>query len=214
MVGVSHLDGHVHSALLEARTCQHADADTGGLGRPHRAGAAAGGWGRVLGRTLDDAAGEAFDKVARLLGLAYPGGPEVDRLAATVDPRQARQQFPLPAIKVDGLDFSFSGIKTSVRYALERRAGLAQGVGLTSLQSAALPSEYVAAAVASFQARAVEHLVDRLPRPPSPPAIQPPWRLPAASPATVPSGSLPPPRWRVARPWWCPRRSSAPTTPP
>jgi N6-L-threonylcarbamoyladenine synthase len=79
-----------------------------------------------------------------------------------VDLGRAQQEFPLPAIKVDGLDFSFSGIKTSVRYALERRAGLVQGTGLTALQSAALPPDDVTAAAASFQARAVEHLVDRL----------------------------------------------------
>ncbi len=70
----------------------------------------------VLGRTLDDAAGEAFDKSAKLLGLPYPGGPVVDRLAAEGDP--ARFAFARPDIP--GLDFSFSGLKTSVRYFLDR----------------------------------------------------------------------------------------------
>ena len=163
LVGVSHLDGHIHSALLhsgDARLPLLTLVVSGGhtelvLLRED-------GTHEVLGRTLDDAAGEAFDKVARLLGLGYPGGPHVDRLAATVDSASAARDFPLPAIKVDGLDFSFSGIKTSVRYALERRLGLRQGAGLDPAQSAALDPAYVAAACASFQARVIEHLLDRL----------------------------------------------------
>ena len=85
----------------------------------------------VLGRTLDDAAGEAFDKGARLLGLGYPGGPELDRLARTGDP--SAFGFPRSA-PGDGLDFSFSGLKTALLYrvrdlgdeeAAARRADLA-----------------------------------------------------------------------------------------
>jgi N6-L-threonylcarbamoyladenine synthase len=71
---------------------------------------------RVLGVTLDDAAGECFDKVAKLIGLPYPGGPEVDRLALEGDPD--RFQFPRPLLDDPGDDFSFSGLKTSVRYFL------------------------------------------------------------------------------------------------
>ena len=66
---------------------------------------------RILGSTLDDAAGEAFDKVARFLGLGYPGGPEIDRIAMMGDPDAIR--FPRSMMD-DGLDFSFSGLKTSV----------------------------------------------------------------------------------------------------
>ncbi|MDH5296479.1 MAG: tRNA (adenosine(37)-N6)-threonylcarbamoyltransferase complex transferase subunit TsaD, partial [Nitrospirota bacterium] len=66
----------------------------------------------IIGETLDDAAGEAFDKAAKLLGLSYPGGPEVDKLAKLGDPQ--RFQFPHP--KVPGLDYSFSGLKTSLLY--------------------------------------------------------------------------------------------------
>jgi N6-L-threonylcarbamoyladenine synthase len=73
---------------------------------------------RVLGRTLDDAAGEAFDKGARLLGLPYPGGPEVDRLAREGDP--AAVDFPRSA-PGDGLDFSFSGLKTALLYTVRDR---------------------------------------------------------------------------------------------
>ena len=72
---------------------------------------------RLLGRTLDDAAGEAFDKVAKLLGLGYPGGAEVDRLARGGNPR--RFNFPRSMIASGDFDFSFSGLKTSVRYFLE-----------------------------------------------------------------------------------------------
>jgi N6-L-threonylcarbamoyladenine synthase len=69
---------------------------------------------RVLGTTLDDAAGEAFDKGARLLGLGYPGGAEIDRLARTGDP----EAFEFPVARVPGLDFSFSGLKTALLYAV------------------------------------------------------------------------------------------------
>lgn len=71
---------------------------------------------RVLGGTLDDAAGECFDKSAKLIGLAYPGGPEVDRLARRGKP--GKFDFPRPMITDPGDDFSFSGLKTSVRYYL------------------------------------------------------------------------------------------------
>jgi N6-L-threonylcarbamoyladenine synthase len=66
----------------------------------------------VLGTTLDDAAGEAFDKGARLLGLGYPGGAELDRLAVDGDPAA----FSFPVARVPGLDFSFSGLKTALLY--------------------------------------------------------------------------------------------------
>jgi len=163
IVGVSHLDGHMHSAFLEAP----------GIALPMLGLAVSGGHtelvvlGRdgaytLLGRTLDDAAGEAFDKVARLLGLPYPGGPQVERWAAKHGTASPFTTMPLPAIRVDGLDFSFSGIKTAVRYRLERDLGLSQGSGVTALASAGLPPAMVAAASAAFQRRAVEHLVDKL----------------------------------------------------
>ena len=68
----------------------------------------------VLGTSIDDAAGEAFDKGARLLGLGYPGGREIDRLAAGGDP----EAFSFPVARLDGLDFSFSGVKTALLYAV------------------------------------------------------------------------------------------------
>ena len=69
---------------------------------------------RVLGTTIDDAAGEAFDKGARLLGLGYPGGAEIDRVARTGDP----SAYDFPVARVPGLDFSFSGVKTALLYAV------------------------------------------------------------------------------------------------
>jgi N6-L-threonylcarbamoyladenine synthase len=83
----------------------------------------------VLGTSIDDAAGEAFDKGARLLGLGYPGGREIDRLARAGDP----EAFAFPVARLDGLDFSFSGVKTALLYAVRdlgaaadsRRADLA-----------------------------------------------------------------------------------------
>jgi len=72
----------------------------------------------VVGTTLDDAAGEAFDKVAKLIGLPYPGGPEVDRLAQKGDP----QAFQFTSPQIRGLDFSFSGLKTSVLRTLEKNS--------------------------------------------------------------------------------------------
>jgi N6-L-threonylcarbamoyladenine synthase len=71
---------------------------------------------RVLGSTIDDAAGECFDKTAKLIGLPYPGGPQMDRLAEGGNPR--RFDFPRPKLRDDDDDFSFSGLKTSVRYFL------------------------------------------------------------------------------------------------
>ncbi len=70
----------------------------------------------VLGETLDDAVGEAFDKSAKLLGLPYPGGPLIDRYAREGNP----EAFPFPRPKVDGLNFSFSGLKTSILYFIQR----------------------------------------------------------------------------------------------
>jgi N6-L-threonylcarbamoyladenine synthase len=78
---------------------------------------------RVLGSTLDDAAGECFDKVGKLLGLGYPAGPEIDRLSTEGNPR--RFDFPRPMRNEPGDDFSFAGLKTSVRYFLQKNPALA-----------------------------------------------------------------------------------------
>ena len=102
----------------------------------------------ILGETLDDAAGEAFDKVARLLSLPYPGGPPLAALAEHGDPEAFR--FPRPMLR-KGLDFSFSGLKTAVRLALERSTG----------NGGTLSEQLRADVAASFQAAAVETLVEK-----------------------------------------------------
>jgi N6-L-threonylcarbamoyladenine synthase len=102
---------------------------------------------RLLGRTVDDAAGEAFDKVAKLLGLGWPGGPALERLAASGDP--GRFAFPRPMLGRDGCDFSFSGLKTSVAQAV---AKLAPG---------ALPVDVAADVAAGFQQAVTDVLADR-----------------------------------------------------
>jgi N6-L-threonylcarbamoyladenine synthase len=71
----------------------------------------------IIGQTIDDAAGEAFDKTAKMLGLQYPGGPLIDKFASSGDPTV----FTFPEPKVEGFDFSFSGLKTSVLYFLQKK---------------------------------------------------------------------------------------------
>ncbi len=102
---------------------------------------------RLLGQTLDDAAGEAFDKGARLLGLGYPGGPALERLAREGDPEAF--QFPTAA-RLDGLDFSFAGVKTALLYrirelgeseAMRRRADLAAAYQHAIVESLAIRVE-------------------------------------------------------------------------
>ncbi|MGP6191544.1 MAG: tRNA (adenosine(37)-N6)-threonylcarbamoyltransferase complex transferase subunit TsaD [Vulcanimicrobiaceae bacterium] len=102
---------------------------------------------RVLGRTRDDAAGEAFDKTARLLGLPFPGGPGIDRLAREGNPKAF--SFPRHRAEGDALDMSFSGLKTSVKYFLDSPAGREANR---------------ADVAASFQAAVVDVLIDRLDR--------------------------------------------------
>ncbi|HUK20425.1 MAG TPA: tRNA (adenosine(37)-N6)-threonylcarbamoyltransferase complex transferase subunit TsaD [Gemmatimonadales bacterium] len=124
LIGVNHLEGHLFAPTLE-------DPD---LVPPFVALIASGGhtmlldvqaWGRyrLLGTTRDDAAGEAFDKVATLLGLGYPGGPAIERIAAEGDP--TRFTFPRP-MRDAGFEFSFSGLKTAVLHAVRTSADLEQ----------------------------------------------------------------------------------------
>jgi len=120
-VGVHHMEGHLLSPLLEDNPPEFpfvALLVSGG--HTMLVEVAEPGSYRLLGETLDDAAGEAFDKTARLLGLSYPGGPEVARLAEEGDPN--RFAFPRPMTDRPGLDFSFSGLKTHTRLLIEREA--------------------------------------------------------------------------------------------
>jgi N6-L-threonylcarbamoyladenine synthase len=107
----------------------------------------------LLGSTIDDAAGEAFDKVAAMLGLPYPGGPSIQRAAAGGNPRAYR--FPRAFLKdEDRLDFSFSGLKTAVRYTIA-------GPGRRDLPRRPLPPRQVADLAASFQEAVVDCLVGK-----------------------------------------------------
>ena len=114
-IGINHLEGHLFSLFLS-----HPHLEPPVLYLLVSGGHTELVWMpeffryEVLGHTLDDAAGEAFDKVAKMLGLSYPGGPEIDRLAKTGDPDFHR----FPRARVGGFDFSFSGVKTSVLYYL------------------------------------------------------------------------------------------------
>src|SRR6185437_11772964 len=117
LIGVNHIEGHIHAVILEARQTGNpvefpALALIVSGGHTHLFEAHEGGVYRLLGRTRDDAAGEAFDKVAKLLGFGYPGGPVVDRLAPYGDPHAIR--FTIARMKGNSLDFSFSGLKTAV----------------------------------------------------------------------------------------------------
>ena len=107
---------------------------------------------RLLGQTQDDAAGEAFDKVGKLLGLPYPGGPNVDRLAVQGDP--ARFDFPRSMLDSGDLNFSFSGLKTAVRYLLPKLATLPLPDLCASFQEAVvdvLVAKTLRAAESTFQ---------------------------------------------------------------
>ena len=113
-IGVHHMEGHLLAPMLEPEPPEFpfvALLVSGG----HTQLVKVGGIGRyeLLGESLDDAAGEAFDKVGKMLGLPYPGGPHVAKLAQHGDP--TRFNFPRPMINRPGLDFSFSGLKTYVR---------------------------------------------------------------------------------------------------
>jgi N6-L-threonylcarbamoyladenine synthase len=104
-----------------------------------------------LGGTIDDAAGEAFDKVASMLNLPYPGGPAISRAAAEGDPRAHR--FPRPLVSDEvRLDFSFSGLKTAVRYKIA-------GVGRPDFSAVELSQKQAADLAASFQEAVVDCVV-------------------------------------------------------
>jgi N6-L-threonylcarbamoyladenine synthase len=147
LVPVDHLHGHVASLFLEPDPleppflCLLASGGHTLLVDVPEHGAF-----RVLGTTLDDAAGEAFDKGARLLGLGYPGGAEIDRLARAGDP----EAFTFPVARVPGLDFSFSGVKTALLYEVR-----ALGVELES-RRADLAASYQRAIVRALVERALE----------------------------------------------------------
>ena len=142
-VGVHHHEAHLYAAFIEESDLEPplATLVVSG-GHTLLIAMDAHGAYRVLGQTVDDAAGEAFDKVARFLGLGYPGGPAIDRAAAAGDPEAIA--FPRPMLH-DGFDFSFSGLKTAVVHYVRKHPEVA--------------TDDVAA---SFQAAVVDVLVEKL----------------------------------------------------
>jgi N6-L-threonylcarbamoyladenine synthase len=141
-VGVNHLEAHLYAAWLEEPDLEPPLAVLIASGG-HTMTVTMEGHGRyrVVGQTVDDAAGEAFDKVARFLGLDYPGGPAIDRLAREGDPTA----IAFPRAMAGEPDFSFSGLKTAVVQHVRRH-----------------PEAAVADVAASFQAAVVDQLADKL----------------------------------------------------
>jgi N6-L-threonylcarbamoyladenine synthase len=189
LVGVNHLEGHIHAVLLENKTAQQAGRPTEEVRFPAVTLVVSGGHTslflvdrhesgndlvpsfsyRRLGQTRDDAAGEAFDKVAKLLALGYPGGPIIDELARFGNPQMV--EFGRIKMKGNPLDFSFSGLKTAVLYRVrgtalateadERRAWRRAAGRVTPEQIRARCSQATLDLVASFQQAAVRDLVER-----------------------------------------------------
>lgn len=159
LIGVNHLEGHVFAAQLEF----------GMLEPPLVALVVSGGHTSIvhwsgkefssLGETLDDAAGEAFDKIGRFLGLPFPGGPEIDRLSQSGDADAIA--FPRPMLTDDSLDFSLSGLKTAVIRELRRREAAGEDIILADV-AASFQEALVDVAVAKTVTAATRHGVERV----------------------------------------------------
>ena len=154
VLGMHHLEGHLLSPFLSADPPEFpfvALLVSGGHTQLMRVD----GVGRytLLGETIDDAAGEAFDKSAKLLGLSYPGGPALSKLAEAGDPTAFK--LPRPLLHSGNLDFSFSGLKTAVMVQAKKLAAVQGGV------VSALPAIVLANLAASTQAAIVEVLVKK-----------------------------------------------------
>ncbi|AUX30029.1 MULTISPECIES: tRNA (adenosine(37)-N6)-threonylcarbamoyltransferase complex transferase subunit TsaD [Sorangium] len=157
LVGVDHLVGHLLAVFLRRGGAPPQEERpsfpyvallaSGGHTAIYRVDGPSLGAIRELGATRDDAAGEAFDKVAKLLGLGYPGGPVVDRLAATGDPAAASEAVPAVMARKESLEFSFSGIKSAVARHVAKR-GRPEGQALHDL-------------CAAFQGAVVDALVQK-----------------------------------------------------
>jgi N6-L-threonylcarbamoyladenine synthase len=154
LAGVDHLHGHVAASFLEPNPleppflCLIASG-----GHTLLAGVRGRGGFEVLGQTLDDAAGEALDKGARLLELGYPGGPAIERAAAAGDPEAF--ELPVGMAREPGLDFSFSGLKTALLYAVRDLAA-----GELESRRADLAASYQAAVVGQLTAKLERGLRD------------------------------------------------------
>jgi N6-L-threonylcarbamoyladenine synthase len=152
-VGVHHIEGHIHAVGLEEEVAYPFLCLVVSGGHTELIEVEAFGKYAVLGKTRDDAAGEAFDKVAKMMGLGYPGGPVLDRLA-----EQGNSEFvafPRSMLSEGSLDFSFSGLKTSVLNFLAKNGWGPQGEGAEALK------EHIVHIAASFQEAVVQVLVEK-----------------------------------------------------
>jgi N6-L-threonylcarbamoyladenine synthase len=173
LIAVNHIEGHIHAVASQSRIELPALALVVSGGHTHlyevRSHTSDGFVYRLLGRTRDDAAGEAFDKVAKLLGFGYPGGPVIDKLAPHGDSHVVR--FTLVKMKGNTLDFSFSGIKTAVLRWVEAReldAEIAARRALLKLNPQPSVEEWLSVTpqatldmLASFQRTVIEELLRR-----------------------------------------------------
>ena len=156
LAGVNHIEGHIYSVCFENPPIEHpAMALIVSGGHSNIFYVPAPGKYKVVSRTRDDAAGEAFDKVAKMLGLGYPGGPVIERLAREGDPHAVK--FALPRMGDNRPDFSFSGLKTAVtKYVRES--------GLQPVSNGSEPSQGIKDLAASFQSTVVRSLVTTMER--------------------------------------------------
>jgi N6-L-threonylcarbamoyladenine synthase len=170
LIAVNHIEGHIHAVLMEAN-----DIPLPALGlivsggHTHLFEILDGFQYRLLGKTRDDAAGEAYDKVAKLLGYSYPGGPILDKIAP--HGKATRSRFTSPKMKGNELDFSFSGMKTSalrwvesrdMQAEIEQRRALARAVANPTLgEWLAVTPEATRDLIASFQASVIHELLHR-----------------------------------------------------
>jgi N6-L-threonylcarbamoyladenine synthase len=154
LVGVNHLEAHFLSPFLEHPEIEHPLLALIVSGGHTSLYFSRGPWRyEFLAGTRDDAAGEAYDKVAKMLGLPYPGGPVIDRLAAGYGGKGIR--FAPPKISDGSLDFSFSGLKTAVLYRLQKEV-------VPAVADPDHPEERVLALLKGFQETAVDHLMHRV----------------------------------------------------
>lgn len=166
LIAVNHVEGHIHSVLLEYPEIRFpALALVVSGGHTHLFEVREPGVYRLLGKTRDDAAGEAYDKVAKLLGFGYPGGPTIDRLARYGNPQAVK--FTLAKMKGNELDFSFSGLKTAVLRWTEQH-DLGEEIARRKRMQGASESEWLEATpqptldlLASFQRTVIEELLRR-----------------------------------------------------
>ncbi|HTS77910.1 MAG TPA: tRNA (adenosine(37)-N6)-threonylcarbamoyltransferase complex transferase subunit TsaD [Bryobacteraceae bacterium] len=169
LIAVNHIEGHIHAVVSQSAVEFPALALVVSGGHTHLFEVREGFRYRLLGKTRDDAAGEAFDKVAKLLGFGYPGGPVIDSLAPRGDLHAVR--FTLAKMKGNALDFSFSGIKTAVLRWVEardmreeiahRRALLAENHAPSVEEWLSVTPQATLDLLASFQHTVIEELLNR-----------------------------------------------------